>query len=144
MKLQKFNATFILAHGNSYLNGPEGKGAIRRPELAGVLETREKTSLEIGANLFEQMAVLVGNTDEESIKEIARLGIEISNIRQAVYAATDPLFLTAEEEEEEEEEVLTPSGPPAKYPNAVISPNDGEYYIPDPDRAGKFKKVTGI
>ena len=33
------------------------------------------------------------------------------------------------------------------YPKTIngINPtNDGEYYIPDPDRAGKFLKVTGI
>ena len=32
---------------------------------------------------------------------------------------------------------------PADYPNAKKG-NDGQWYIPDPNKAGKFLKVVGI
>lgn len=44
---------------------------------------------------------------------------------------------------EVQEKSMQNSMPPPAYPDAKRG-QDGEYYIPDPNRAGKFLKVTGI
>ena len=140
-ELEKYQQAYTLAYSTDYLNGVKGKGAIRKTELPDVLAAREKSIIELGSGLIIEAAALEGNSDPVSKARKQEIAVQLGNQRQVIANLTDTVKLTADDSTPK---AVPPSGPPARYPDAILSPNDGEYYIPDPDRAGKFLKVTGI